>query len=255
MLKNPDIGLCVNDMVEFKAEITAFGDLETVGSTDLVTRTMKKNSLEATLLTMINDEATADLTLLVGPNKEKFFAHRVILMFRSDFFRAMLTSGMMETINGEIQLPDADPFVVQEMLKFLYTDTMPDAKVMQDHAESLLIMAMRYQCPALIEICEGDLSNRLNINNCLNLLQLADMIGASGLKQKVIYYVAVNSMKLLQTKEFSELGDELLQETYRAIDQMNKRKGCGGSIRGGSNTCGNGKDARERRVTIGCTIM
>lgn len=257
MLKNAEFGLCVQDMVEFKAEITAFGDLETVCSTDLVTRTMKKNSLEATLLSMINDETTSDLTLLVGPNKEKVFAHRVILMFRSDFFRAMLSSGMIESVQGEIHLPDADLFVVQELLKFLYTDTIPEAKVMQDHAESLLIMAMRYQCPALIEVCESDLSNRLNCSNAISLLQLADMIGATGLKQKILYYIAVNSMKLLQTKEFSELTGELLQETNHAIDNVNKRKGCGGSLRGSGSNSGtaSGKDGRERRGTIGCTIM
>lgn len=253
MLKNPELGLCINDVVEFKAEITAFGDLETVSATDLITRTMKKNSLEAALVNMINDEATADLTLLVGPNKEKIFAHRVILMFRSDFFRAMLTSGMSEMIKGEISLPDADPFLVQELLKFLYTDAIPDATVMQTHAEGLLIMAMRYQCPALIEVCEMDLLHRLDTNNAIGLLQLADMIGATTLKQKVMHFVAINSVKLLQSKEFSELTGELLQETNNAIDQFNKRKGCGASFRG-SGTGRNNND-RERRVSMGCIIM
>lgn len=236
----------MNDTVEFKVEITAFGELETINSDDV--RTIHKNSLEAALRTMINDPLTADMVFLVEVNPshvEKIFAHKAILSARSDVFHVMFSSCMKESTTGEVHIKDFDPIVIKAMVQYMYTDDIPEKLLLTEHGVALLCLAIKYQVMGLVEVCETFLSVSINLENIISTLQFSNAIGAETLKSKALLFIAQNSLKIMQMKEFSELEGELLQDVNNAIDLHQKRKGCRGIIETGSSKGSSG----------GCSIM
>ena len=50
-----------------------------------------------------------------------FIAHKVILSARSRVFSALFEHEMQENINSRVHIEDAEPNVVEEMLRFIYT--------------------------------------------------------------------------------------------------------------------------------------
>jgi hypothetical protein len=66
MLKDADFGLCVNDAVIFKVDITVHGDLELVLYGDADNKSgYVNNCLEGSLHAIFDDEKTADMVILV----------------------------------------------------------------------------------------------------------------------------------------------------------------------------------------------
>lgn len=60
-----------------------------------------------------------DITLRV--NRREIRAHRVVLAACSSYFRAMLTTGFLESNLGTISLQDCDETAVEQLVDFLYT--------------------------------------------------------------------------------------------------------------------------------------
>ena len=58
---------------------------------------------------------------LSEPDQGRVGCHRCVLMARSPVFKAMLSHNMMESLNGEINIPDFSLTVVKIMLHFIYT--------------------------------------------------------------------------------------------------------------------------------------
>lgn len=247
MLKDPDFGFWLDDAVIFKVEITAYGDLEpftTNGGRDtIVTKFSKHACLTNALRAVFNDHVTSDLIVSVGSKLEKLYVHKCILAARSDVFYAMLTMPMKESMKGELLIEDFEAIVVKEMLHFLYTDFPPEKQFLQENGVALLTIAIKYQIPGLINVCEDYFTSVLQVEAAIAMLQLAEQIGATGLKQKTMHYIAQHSSRILQMKEFHDLEEDLLKETNNIIDVVNKRKGCRGSFE------------KERRFTFGCHIM
>lgn len=89
-----------------------------------------------------------DVEFLVGD--ESIAAHRTLLSARSPVFAAMFTSGMEESITGQVRIEDADYSTFCDFLKFLYTGTLePSAK-----KEELLAVADKYQVETLLNVCK-----------------------------------------------------------------------------------------------------
>ena len=62
-------------------------------------------------------------------NGTVFPCHQIILATRSSVFRAMLSAEMLEAQTKRIVIKDSRPEIVGEMLRFIYTGDIPDAKL------------------------------------------------------------------------------------------------------------------------------
>ena len=61
------------------------------------------------------------ITLLAGPTKRRFWAHKDILC-TVPFFRACLDASFLETHTNIIELPEDDPDAVGSMVSYLYSE-------------------------------------------------------------------------------------------------------------------------------------
>eukprot|EP01036_Dinobryon_divergens_P029825 gene29825-38980_t len=186
---------------------------------------------------------------MIEPDQGRVGCHRCVLMARSPVFKAMLSHNMMESLNGEIFIPDFSLTVVKIMLHFIYSGELPDPKVLEEHGEALLAVALKYQVAGLIQLCEAHFSAQLSEDNVVELLLLADGINSIRLKEKALQLIALHSSKIMQSKSFQLLQSssssscELLQEVHAVIDAANKRRGCRGIVE------------KERRFNSACCIM
>ncbi|VDP45573.1 unnamed protein product [Heligmosomoides polygyrus] len=110
----------------------------------------------------------SDLTLVAG--RERFPAHRVILAFRSEYFRAMLYGGLMESVQTEIELKEVNPTALRAVLKYIYS----------------------------VEI---DLSE-LNVEEILATLRLAHEYGLTKFQEAIVDYLKV-ILKFSQKARYS----------------------------------------------------
>lgn len=158
-------GTEVNDSIVIEADITTFDKLQsTVEKAATPTST-----LQADVSSLLTDSASSDVTILLQQpdssdcssdrnSGRTFQAHSTILKARSPYFRAMLSSPMVESATLQITEHDIEPAVFQEVLCFLYTDSLSDGAP-EALGEWLLLAANKYGLLSLKQLCE-DLSNR-----------------------------------------------------------------------------------------------
>ena len=109
------------------------------------------------LLHLIDDPTDADVTIRV--DNRQFQCHKLILASRSDYFQALLESGMMETHLDEITLEGIPSFLFQEILKYLYSGLVP--KDLKDYAMDLFPHADQYLLEDLKEACFYEIAGNI----------------------------------------------------------------------------------------------
>ncbi|KAJ3109601.1 hypothetical protein HDU96_007164 [Phlyctochytrium bullatum] len=72
------------------------------------------------LLALMNNEASADVTVVVGDDRVEFRSHRIMLMARSDYFRRLFSSGAGKQ-DERVMLVNLDPDAFRIVRRFLYT--------------------------------------------------------------------------------------------------------------------------------------
>jgi len=123
-VNDPANGLCVDDTITFKVEITVIGGLTPIAKASFVTGVPIK-TLSTSLLDAMEsaDDTFADLTIHFGDNNT-IKVHKCILCARSPVFRAMLKTPMTESLNDVIEINDIEFEVMVELIKFIYSDNI-----------------------------------------------------------------------------------------------------------------------------------
>lgn len=140
-----------------------------------------------------------DVVITVGD--EKFDAHKVVLITRSNVFEAMFEHDMKESKKNEVDILDVDPGVFRRVLEFIYTDKVED---LDSFADELLEASDKYQLHGLKKMCEASLSKTLSFKNAVRMLILADRHSVE-LKEFTMDFIVAHLGKLLNTEEFKRL--------------------------------------------------
>ncbi|KAL6643073.1 hypothetical protein ACP70R_021254 [Stipagrostis hirtigluma subsp. patula] len=137
----------------------------------------------------------ADVTFQVAG--EMFSAHRYVLAARSTVFRAELFGPMKEGTNAAeaIRVDDMEADVFRALLGFVYTDTFPDDKAMEQQEEAamaqhLLVAADRYNLGRLKLICEDKLCKHIDTDSAATILALAEQHHCRGLKEACFRFLS-----------------------------------------------------------------
>ncbi|KAG9593358.1 hypothetical protein KCU77_g6473, partial [Aureobasidium melanogenum] len=100
------------------------------------------------------------VSLLVGPNKEKYNLHKDLLCFYSGFFRAAFEGSFKEADEGKIELPDVKAEIFEVFQVWLYSHSLRDADNYKDSSRRpqllpcrtlahLWVFGDKYQIPLL----------------------------------------------------------------------------------------------------------
>jgi RCC1 and BTB domain-containing protein len=159
------------------------------------------------ILSMVNDEEFSDLTFMI--ENEPIYAHRAIISKRSDTFAAMFRSGMRESTERVITLPNISKSTFLLLLEYLYTDTV---KIRVEDAIELYICADQYQLERLRDMCCDVVRRNLSAENSGPLLQTASEAHCSVLRELCMTYVVDNFDTVSKTEGIKQMSHSLLLE-------------------------------------------
>ena len=77
-------------------------------------------------------------------------------------------------------------------------------KNIKENARTLLEAAEKYDLQELKHMCENCLSEDISVDNCIDLLNLAELYGADDLKKRLLQFVAVNGKSLLHKSSWKD---------------------------------------------------
>jgi len=81
-------------------------------------------TLPRQLKPFIESERFSDLVFIVGPKRQRFFAHRVVVAARSKVLDQMIVDAEKTGLHPpEVELPDVAARIFQTLLKCMYSDT------------------------------------------------------------------------------------------------------------------------------------
>lgn len=152
-----------------------------------------------------------DVTFIVDGSK--FFAHRVILAARSEYFRALLFGGMRETNpDTQIDIHDTTSPAFDALLKYVYSGKMFLGDYKEDTILELLSLAHKYGFLALESALQGYLKAILNIRNVCVVFDAAVLYQMNDLYTTCLSFLDRNAVEVLSTEGFSCLTKPALIE-------------------------------------------
>uniref|UniRef100_A0A8D8B572 Protein roadkill n=1 Tax=Culex pipiens TaxID=7175 RepID=A0A8D8B572_CULPI len=156
---------------------------------------------------LLSSSQLSDITVKVG--RRTFHAHKAVLVARSTVFAAMFQHDMREAQRNEIVIPNMDPQVFEEVLRFIYTDKVEGLPKM---AYELLEVAEKYDLARLKVICENELLTGITVNAATKTLEFADMYRAEKLKAKTLHFLNRNLRQIPNWEEFCSARPDLVAE-------------------------------------------
>uniref|UniRef100_A0A0D9XJW3 BTB domain-containing protein n=1 Tax=Leersia perrieri TaxID=77586 RepID=A0A0D9XJW3_9ORYZ len=155
---------------------------------------------------LLDTEKGADVVFEVGG--ETFAGHRCVLAARSPVFNAELYGLMKEgDTAGVVRIEDMEAQVFKLLLRFVYTDSLPQMEEEDVMCQHLLVAADRYNLQRLKLICEEKLCEYISVSTALNILALADQHHCDGLKKACFNFLgsAANLSAVIAGDGFKQL--------------------------------------------------
>ncbi|CAN6338379.1 unnamed protein product [Urochloa humidicola] len=161
---------------------------------------------------LLESQVGANVTFTVSG--ESFAAHKNVLAARSPVFMAELFGEMQEKSSKRIKIGEMEPSVFRAMLRFIYTDAVPELDKKIDEAtatlaQHLVVAADRYGLDRLKVMCEHSLAYAIDVSTVATTLALAERHGCSQLKAKCVEFIAGGSGEnldaVMQTEGFKDL--------------------------------------------------
>mmetsp|Transcript_18157 Transcript_18157/g.23892 ORF Transcript_18157/g.23892 Transcript_18157/m.23892 type:complete len:547 (+) Transcript_18157:211-1851(+) len=170
--------------------------------------TSMSSSFLADLKSMIDNSDFSDITFVV--EGQNIHAHKGYLAVRCEHFRAMFSSGMRESRENEVIIPNIRYPIFLALLEYIYTD-MTD--ITPENAIDLYNAADLYTLDRLKVLCEMSVQKGINFENAATLLQNADESHATRLREICMNFIIRHFDTVTKSEGFKSLSRELILET------------------------------------------
>jgi RCC1 and BTB domain-containing protein len=161
---------------------------------------------------LINNSDFSDVTFVV--EDKPVHAHRAFLAVRCDHFRAMFSSGMKESRELEIPIPNIRFPIFMALVEYIYTDVVAD--ISPEVAIELYIAADLYTLDRLKGLCEVVVQRGLTTDNAPVLLQGSDERHAARMRELCIRFIVRHFDAVTKSAGFQTLSRELILEVLQA---------------------------------------
>ncbi|XP_072044831.1 kelch-like protein 32 isoform X2 [Amphiura filiformis] len=151
------------------------------------------------------ENSLCDVTLVI--EGKRIHAHRAVLAVHSEYFRAMFTLGMMESRTKEVEMHNTTHTALSAAIEFMYTGAF---LIWQEDLKDVLSTACMLQLDSLIELCRVELTNYLDVSNCLGMYKFAEIFSLAQLQDKAEDLIKRCFYSVVKEEEFVELDAALL---------------------------------------------
>ncbi|XP_055347883.1 BTB/POZ domain-containing protein 3-like isoform X2 [Paramacrobiotus metropolitanus] len=156
----------------------------------------------------------SDVSFAVGGGEfgnVKFFpAHKYIVSIRSTEFYTMFYGSVPEK-GPQVDITDCTPDAFENMLRYMYTDTVDKDKFTMDNVFPTLRCADKYDLPQLAVMCLGFVTTQLNADNALDTLQRAIQWCAEDIVETCLQLVDLQSDVILNSEQFTTIAQDTLK--------------------------------------------
>lgn len=188
----------------------------------------KNNSEPCMNLKSLCQDVPTDVNLLVGD--VSIPAHKFILAYRSEVFKAMFASEMMENEEGIVKFEVYNASVISAMINFIYTGKVES---IEEIRYQLFKAAHQYQIHDLCSICMEYIVFGSDYENIADTLELADLYGIEDLKERAWTFFENHSDTMSKEPNFQNylirsinlinvVGTLSLAKKYNMKDVFNK---------------------------------
>ncbi|XP_046368506.2 BTB/POZ domain-containing protein 6-like isoform X1 [Haliotis rufescens] len=172
-------------------------------------------SLAETNLHMLDSLLLADVTFLVGDQRETIQAHKFILVSRSCVFHTMFCGSIPET--GQMLIPDIQADNFKTFLRFLYTGKVA---LTPNTVLGLMYAARKYNITRLDKQCERFCLKSLSPSNACLYLQQAELFDKEDLKERALEFIKSRAEVSVASEGFCELSKDCLKLILKADDMI-----------------------------------
>ena len=161
--------------------------------------------------TLFSQGMFADVTFLV--EGLRIPSHRAILSARSEHFSSMFQSGMRESVESEIEIPNVRYRIFCALLEFLYTNQVQS--ISGEDAVELYVLADLYQIDDLKTLSKDVIIRSLTMQSAPSLFVSTHNFGIPELREVCLGYMVRHFDVVSKTKEFGEMSKELVLEVVQ----------------------------------------
>ncbi|XP_052077384.1 BTB/POZ domain-containing protein 6-like [Mytilus californianus] len=155
---------------------------------------------------MLNNQLMCDVTFHVGTDKTPIKAHTYMLASSSPVFYSMFEGPLAE--KGTVEIVDMEPEYFNMILQFIYTDKIT---VDSNNIRNLLYGSEKYMLQLLTDKCNAFLASNVNVDHACLVLQAAHDFNMEDLKTKVLNFIFINGIEVLDSKDSITLSAECIK--------------------------------------------
>ncbi len=179
---------------------------------------------------VLNDRIKSDFIIKLDVPKEienedsvekLFYVHSTILASKSDYFRTLLNSNMLESRNNCLKLVDISYFILEKLLLFIYTNDL-DVDKFEDWVD-LLYAASRFSMPQLIQICELSIRKFVNLENVEKVEKIAYKCDAFQLARYCEMFEIKKDDAIKRDDEDDEKGETIIELKRKSTNVVVKK--------------------------------
>ncbi|CAF1323889.1 unnamed protein product [Didymodactylos carnosus] len=180
-------------------------------STNTTRHSIVCQEYQAQLFQTINhfrlNEAFTDVNIYV--DGVVFPSHRLILSAASPYFHAMFSYNFRESKEGNVRIQDITPWTMKRILDFIYNGR---TDINQDNLFEMLNASIMLSIKELTDLLIKFLYLQININNCIQIEQLATLYSLDTLRRTTLMYIVNHFMLLYEQNLFVYLNEHTLME-------------------------------------------
>ena len=154
------------------------------------------------LCTQWEHRELCDFTLCAGT--KVFPVHRAYIAASSDYFHAMLTCGMQESLGNHVYLHGVSETGLQAMVEFIYKGTL---NISEENMFEVMEAAVHLLLFHAVDLCDQYLCASLTADNCISVINLAHLFSHENRSYMgaAKEYLAVNFHLIVSSGNFLEL--------------------------------------------------
>uniref|UniRef100_A0A6A7FRB5 BTB/POZ domain-containing protein 9-like isoform X2 n=2 Tax=Hirondellea gigas TaxID=1518452 RepID=A0A6A7FRB5_9CRUS len=151
----------------------------------------------------------SDVMLVVAG--QKFYAHRVILAARSNYFRAMMFGGLQESHQDEVEIKDANLTAFKVLLKYIYKGFIALHSEKEETVLEILALSHQYGFEELEgSVCDY-LKDTLSVSNFCLIYDLTLLYCLSDLRAVCEDFLDKNATQIVRHATFRMLSPPALK--------------------------------------------
>ncbi|KAK0169819.1 hypothetical protein PV328_010457 [Microctonus aethiopoides] len=144
----------------------------------------------------------SDMIIVIG--EKEIPVHKTILAANSPVFLAMFKTDMSESLNKQIVVTDTEVDIMEKVINFMYTGVIHPAPDI-DALISILAVADKYEIMTLQKLCEQKLSEKIRIENVLEILDRISLYRVPRLRQIITSFMVKNKSTIVGLEGFADL--------------------------------------------------